>query len=147
MHIYQALITGVLVLSTTSALAGPHEACEKAHVRHASWQASASHTERFEKHHAELHDALTLNAAQETAWTSYQTQVTPVHNDEAIDAQALRKLNTLQRLDKLDAWDKTRATQHGQRNQAIRRFYAQLNDAQKQIFDAMAFPQHLRHGH
>ena len=58
----------------------------------------------------------------------------------------LNKLNTLQRLDKMEAWDKERDLRQADRAKAIRTFYAQLNDAQKKAFDENAFPQHPHHG-
>lgn len=130
-------ITSMLMLVSGMAIADDH-ACGKGKFDKAKWHAQGA--ELFEKHQARLHTMLQLSAAQEAAWLSLQAQIKPEDKAEHPDFDQLSKLNTLQRLDKLEAWDKERNKKLTQRGSAIRTFYAQLNDAQKKVFDENAMP-------
>lgn len=136
-------IAGLLVLACGTAYAEHGHGCEKGKFDKANWQ--EHRLEHFEKHQAKLHTILQLSSAQETAWNTFQAQIKPQEQSEHPDAAELSKLNTLQRLDKMEAWDKARDAQHAERAKAVRTFYAQLNDAQKKAFDENAFPQHAHH--
>lgn len=142
MKLKKLAIAGALVLVSMAAFAdGP--TCGKGKFDKAHWQEHK--LEHFEKHQEKLHTVLQLNAAQETAWNAYQGQIKPKEKGEHPDFAELDKLGTLQRLDKMEAWDKTRDARQAERSKAIRTFYAQLNDAQKKVFDENAF-QHSHHG-
>ena len=138
-------IAGVLALVSATAFAEHGQGCGgKGKFDHANWQEHRQ--EQFEKHQEKLHTILQLSSSQESAWKTFQAQITPQEKVEHLDVAELNKLNTLQRLDKMEAWDKERDTRQAERAKAIRTFYAQLNDAQKKAFDENAFPQHPHHG-
>lgn len=145
MTMKQLAMAGALVLFSGIAFAAhDHDGGDKGAYGHAHWQAHRA--EHFEKHQAALHDKLALTADQESAWKSLQAKIKPQDKSERPDSEALSKLNTLQRLDRMEAWEKQRDSQKSERNQAIRTFYAQLSDAQKKVFDEQAFPHaHKRH--
>lgn len=142
MKLKKLAIAGALVLVSVAAFAdGP--TCGKGNFDKAHWQEHK--LEHFEKHQEKLHTVLQLSATQENAWNAYQGQIKPKDKGEHPDFAELDKLSTLQRLDKMEAWDKTRDARQAERSKAIRTFYAQLNDAQKKVFDENAFP-HPHHG-
>jgi periplasmic protein CpxP/Spy len=138
-------IAGVLVLVSATAFAEHGQGCGgKGKFDHANWQ--EHRLEHFTKHQEKLHTILQLSSAQENAWKTYQAQIQPQDKAEHPEVADLNQLNTLQRLDKMEAWDKERDARQAERSKAIRSFYAQLNDAQKKAFDENAFPQHPHHG-
>ncbi|MFD0912893.1 Spy/CpxP family protein refolding chaperone [Methylophilus luteus] len=143
MKLKQLAIAGSLALLSVTAFADHGPACGKGKFDKTTWQEHRA--EHFEKHQERLHTVLQLTAAQENAWKTYQTQIKPKDKGERPDVAGLDKLNTVQRLDKLDALDKERDARQAERSKAIRTFYAQLNDAQKKVFDENAFP-HPHHG-
>lgn len=144
MKLKKLAIAGVLILVSGIAFAAhDHDCGGKGKLDKAQWQERRA--EHFEKHQAELHDKLTLSAEQETAWKILQGQIKPPEKTGHPDAEALSKLNTLQRLDRMEAWDKERDSQMAERSKAIRTFYAQLSDSQKKVFDENAFPAPHKH--
>lgn len=144
MKLKKLAIAGLLVLVSGTAFAGHGHVCGKGKFDKANWQ--EHRLEHFAQHQEKLHTMLQLTAAQENAWNSYQAQIKPKDQAERPAAAAdLNKLNTLQRLDKLDALDKERDARQAERANAIRTFYAQLNDPQKKVFDENAFA-HAHHG-
>lgn len=143
MKLKQLAIAGSLALLSVTAFADHGPSCGKGKFDKTTWQEHRA--EHFEKHQERLHTVLQLTAAQENAWKTYQTQIKPKDKGERPDVAGLDKLNTVQRLDKLDALDKERDARQAERSKAIRTFYAQLNDAQKKVFDENAFP-HPHHG-
>jgi periplasmic protein CpxP/Spy len=143
MKLKQLAIAGSLALLSVTAFADHGPSCGKGKFDKTTWQEHRA--EHFEKHQERLHTVLQLTAAQENAWKTYQTQIKPKDKGERPDVAGLDKLNTVQRLDKLDALDKERDARQAERSKAIRSFYAQLNDAQKKVFDENAFP-HPHHG-
>jgi periplasmic protein CpxP/Spy len=142
MKLKKLAIAGALVLVSMAAFADG-ATCGKGKFDKAQWQEHK--LEHFEKHQERLHTVLQLNATQETAWNTYQAQIKPKEKGEHPDFAELDKLGTIQRLDKMEAWDKTRDARQAERSKAIRTFYAQLNDSQKKVFDENAFP-HPHHG-
>lgn len=144
MKLKKLAFAGLLVLVCGTAFAEHGHGCDKGKFDKANWQ--EHRLEHFEKHQERLHTILQLSSAQETAWKTYQAQIKPQEKVEHPDVAELNKLNTLQRLDKMEAWDKERDTRQAERAKAVRAFYAQLNDAQKKAFDENAFPQHPHHG-
>lgn len=143
MKLKQLAIASTLALVSMTAFADHGPACGKGKFDKTTWQEHRA--EHFEKHQERLHTVLQLTAAQETAWNTYQAQVKPKDKAERPDVAGLEKLNTVQRLDKMEALGKERDAEHAQRSKAIRTFYAQLNDSQKKVFDENAFP-HPHHG-
>lgn len=131
-------LTGALLLVSGIALAEHDHACGKCKFDKAKWQ--EQRVAQFEQHQARLHTMLQLSAAQETAWNTFQTSIKPEEKPEHPDYAELSKLNTLQRLDKLQAWSQARDKKLNERDTAIRTFYAQLNDAQKKVFDENGMP-------
>ncbi|HCU84417.1 Spy/CpxP family protein refolding chaperone [Methylophilus sp. UBA6697] len=140
MKLKKLAFAGLLVLVCGTAFAEPGHGCDKGKFDKTNWQ--EHRLEHFEKHQEKLHTILQLTSVQENAWKNYQAQIKPQDKAEHPDAAELSKLNTLQRLDKMEAWDKERDTRQAERAKAVRTFYAQLNDAQKKAFDENAFPQH-----
>jgi periplasmic protein CpxP/Spy len=145
MKLKKLAIAGLMVLVSGTALADHGPSCGgKGKFDKANWQEHK--LEHFEKEQARLHTVLQLTAVQENAWNNYQGQIKPKDKGEHPDFAELSKLNTVQRLDKLEAWDKERDAHQAERSRAIRTFYAQLNDSQKKVFDENAFP-HPHHDH
>jgi len=140
MKLKKLAFAGLLVLVCGTAFAEPGHGCDKGKFDKTNWQ--EHRLEHFEKHQEKLHTILQLTNVQENAWKNYQAQIKPQDKSEHPDVAELSKLNTLQRLDKMEAWDKERDTRQAERAKAVRTFYAQLNDAQKKAFDENAFPQH-----
>lgn len=143
MKLRKLAIAGALALVSMTAFADHGPACGKGKFDKTNWQ--EHRVEHFEKHQERLHTVLQLTAAQENAWNNYQAQIKPKDKGEHPDVAGLDKMNTLQRLDKMEAVDKERDVRQAERSKAIRTFYAQLNDAQKKVFDENAFP-HPHHG-
>ncbi len=134
------LIAMAAVLTLVSGLALAEHDCGKGKFDKSNWQQQRA--ERFEQHQARLHTQLQLSAAQESAWQTLQGQLRNDTNHGWAEHEALDKLTTLERLDKMEALDKVRDTQRAQRAAAIRTFYAQLSEPQKKVFDENAFPKH-----
>jgi hypothetical protein len=143
MKLKKLAFAGLLVLVCGTAFAERGQGCGHGQFDHANWQ--EHRLEHFEKHQNKLHTILQLSSNQEAAWKTYQAQIKPEEKLEHPDVAELNKLNTLQRLDKMEAWDKERDARQAERAKAVRTFYAQLNDAQKKAFDENAFPQHPHH--
>lgn len=138
MKLNKRLFAALLLLVCGTAFAEHDHGCGKGKFDPANLQ--AQRLEHFEQHQEKLHTILQLSSTQENAWKSYLAQMKP-QEKEHLDFAALSKLNTLQRLDRMEAWDKERDASRAERAKAIRSFYAQLNDAQKKAFDENAFPQ------
>ena len=145
MELKKLAIAGALILMSGTAFAGQGHACNNGHFDKAKWQEHKQ--EFFQQRQERLHTVLQLTTAQEGAWKSYQDQIKPQAKTEQPDHKAFAKLTTLERLDKMEAWDKARDARAAQRSKAIRTFYAQLNDAQKKVFDENAFPHRGHRGH
>lgn len=143
MKLKKLAFAGLLVLVCGTAFAEHGQGCDKGSFDKAHWQ--QRHQAHFEQHQERLHTILQLSSTQENAWKAYQAQIKPNEQAGRPDWAELNKLTTLQRLDKMEAWDKARDTQQAERAKAIRSFYAQLNEPQKKAFDENAFPQHPHH--
>ncbi len=105
-------------------------------------QRRAEHAKRMEQraaeHQARLKASLQLTPAQEPAWNAFVARMQPTQRpaQPRLDREALAKLSTPERLDRLDALKAERDRAMAQRHDAIRSFYAQLNPAQQKAFDA-----------
>jgi len=104
------------------------------------------------KRHAALKAKLKLTPEQEGAWTTFTAAMAPPARTDhpKIDRAEMAKLTTPERIDKMHAI----RTQHladmsaamDKRDEAIKTFYAALNDDQKKIFDAEHNRMGSRHG-
>ena len=133
--------SGILAVSSFAMPAGGpagKEGCEARHGQadHAKWEA------RRAAHLTELKEKLKLRPDQEAAWNTYTSATQPGVRQAGADRQAMRgefeKLNTPQRLDRMQAMSEVRRTRMLERTQAIKAFYAQLSPAQQSVFDAEA---------
>jgi protein CpxP len=145
----RALIVGLLagsgILASSSFAmpdAGPagKAGCEARHgqERHAKWE-----THRAERL-AALKEKLKLKPEQEAAWNAFASASQPGLHHLGADRQAMRgefeKLNTPQRLDKMQAMAEVHRARMLERIQATKAFYAQLTPEQQSAFDAEAMP-------
>jgi len=117
------------------------------------WQ--QKHTER----QAQLKAKLAITPAQEGAWTSFTQAMQPRSNFARLDRQAMQKLTTPERIDRMRALRAQRDAAMDARADAIKTFYAQLQPEQQKTFDRMGEhmgermggnrQQHMqgRHGH
>jgi len=104
-------------------------------------------TQRWEKRQTELKAKLHLAAGQEAAWTAFvqgmKMPAKPVM--QPIDREALAKLNTPERLEKMNAVHEANLaamqTHMKQRAEATRTFYSQLSVEQQKVFDAETLPE------
>jgi protein CpxP len=96
----------------------------------------------MQRHAQKLRDALQLTPAQEPALQALLTSMKPPegmggHMGMKEDHEAMAKMTTPQRLEKMHA----RMTEHmaafDQHAQAVTKFYAQLTPAQQKAFDAL----------
>lgn len=131
--------SGILAVSSFAMPAGGpagKEGCEARHGQadHAKWEA------RRAAHLTELKEKLKLRPDQEAAWNTFASATQPAMRQAGADRQAMRgefeKLNTPQRLDRMQAMSEVRRTRMLERTQAIKAFYAQLSPAQQSVFDA-----------
>jgi protein CpxP len=104
----------------------------------------------WEKRQTALKAKLQLTAAQEPAWHTFvEGMKVPANRlGQAIERDALAKLSTPERLEKMTALHETNLavmqTHIKQRAEATRAFYAQLNVAQQKVFDAETLPEQSR---
>lgn len=131
--------SGILAVSSFAMPAGGSagkDGCEARHGQadHAKWEA------RRAAHLTELKEKLKLRPDQEAAWNAFASATQPGMRQAGADRQAMRgefeKLNTPQRLDRMQAMSEVRRTRMLERSQAIKAFYAQLSPAQQSVFDA-----------
>lgn len=134
--------------STTQA---PAEAAHRGHHahKHSPEQAKQHAEKRAEKRaerQAEFLKKLNLSSAQQTAWTQYQNalqpapkaqgQAKPTAETRKAAREAWGKLTTPQRIEARQQQHAQRHAAQQARDQATLAFYAQLNPAQQQVFDA-----------
>lgn len=97
---------------------------------------------QIEKRQAELKAKLHLAPAQEPAWAAFVQGMQPPSKPmgEPLEREALAKLSTPERLDKMQALheanSKAMATHMKQRDEATRTFYNHLSAEQQKVFDA-----------
>ena len=123
------------VQAQTAAPAGRHADAASAQER------MAKHGEHMARRQAKIHDALQLTAAQEPAWTAYQSAIKPAagmgmgmgnHGDRA----AWATLSAPARMEKMIGMAKQHTTAMESHLAALNTFYAVLTPAQKKAFDA-----------
>lgn len=101
----------------------------------------------WEQRQAELKAKLQLTAAQEPAWNAFvQSMKMPAKPlAQPMDRDALAKLSTPERLDKMNAAHEANLaamqTHIKQRNEATRTFYSQLSADQQKVFDTQTLPE------
>lgn len=101
----------------------------------------------WEQRQAELKGKLHLSAEQEPAWQAFvQGMKRPAQPlVQPLDRDALAKLSTPERMEKMNAWHETNfaAVQAHikQRTEATRVFYNQLSVEQQKVFDAQILPE------
>lgn len=101
------------------------------------------HTERLEQLKADLK----LAPEQEPAWLAFVARTTPAAQPTAkADRTDWSKLNTVQRLERMEAQHEAHSAAMKQRIDATRSFYAALNEEQKQVFDQRGMGGMMRTG-
>jgi len=104
-------------------------------------------SKHWEKRQAELKGKLHLTTTQEPAWSAFVAgmKVPGKPLAQPIDRDALAKLSTPERLEKMNAMHEanlaTMQTHIKQRTEATRTFYNQLSTEQKKLFDAETLPE------
>ena len=102
---------------------------------------------RMAKHQAELKAAVKITAAQEAAWTTFTSAMTPPASPMAQrpTREDMAKLSTPERIDKMKAM---RTEHHAvmslemdKRADAVKAFYATLTPEQQKVFDEKAMRQ------
>ncbi len=149
------LIAGSGILAVSSfAMSGNGPAnnagCEARQVEKAAAKWEGKWEEKRAKAMAMLKEKLKLQPEQEVAWNKFTSTSQFAPGQKRMDRQAMRsemqKLNTPQRLDKMQAMAEQRQARMLERSQAIKAFYAQLTPEQQSVFDTNAMRQG-RHGH
>lgn len=115
------------------------------HYGHGNWDSRKPDPERMaqfrERHEKRLHDALKLTPAQEPAWQNFLGKIKPPQAAPARpDFEALSKLPTPERLDRMQAMAKEHQERMAVRVAATKEFYAQLTPDQQKVFDEQAMP-------
>jgi periplasmic protein CpxP/Spy len=111
--------------------------------------------ERRAERMSELKEKLKLAPEQEAAWNAFASASQPGMRHTGADRKAMRgefeKLNTPQRLERMQAMSEVRRARMAERAEATKAFYAQLTAEQQSVFDAEAMPgrhrDHHRHHH
>lgn len=89
---------------------------------------------------AGLKEKLKLTPAQEAAWNKFAEAAQPGQRHIGTDRQAMRdefqNMNTLERLDKMQAMAEMRRARMAERAEAIKGFYTQLSPEQQSVFDS-----------
>ena len=95
----------------------------------------------------QLKASLNLTPEQEPAWRAFVARTAPAGQPSRMgDRSEWSQLNTLQRLERMEAQHEARSAAMKQRIDATRSFYATLSDAQKQVFDQRAMGGMMRTG-
>jgi hypothetical protein len=140
----------LLVASTTFVAAIPAQAqpmTGEMGMHHDENRMHERMSKHWEKRQTELKSKLHLTAAQEPAWSTFVegTKVPSKAVAQPIERDALAKLSTPERLDKMNAAHEanlaTMQTHLKQRTEATRVFYSQLSSEQKKVFDAETLPE------
>lgn len=106
----------------------------------------ARHEARRTAHLAALKEKLQLTPQQEAAWKAFAQSRGP-HQAEKRQAmrEEFQKLNTPERLDRMQAGMDARRARMAERAVAIKALYAQLSPDQQRVFDAETL-RHRGHG-
>jgi protein CpxP len=140
----------LLLASTTFVTAIPAQAqpmIGETGLHHDEGRMHERMSKHWEKRQAELKGKLNLTAAQEPAWIAFVEGMKAPSKPLAqpIERDALVKLSTPERLDKINAAHEANLammqTHIKQRTEATRAFYSQLSNEQKKVFDAETLPE------
>jgi hypothetical protein len=107
-------------------------------------------TKHWDKRQTELKAKLHLAPSQEPAWNTFvQGMKVPAKPlAQSVDRDALAKLNTPERMEKMNAAHEANLAAMQahikQRTEATRTFYNQLSVEQQKVFDAETLPEHSR---
>jgi hypothetical protein len=107
----------------------------------------AEFEKRAEAHQAKLHDALKLNAGQETAWKAFSEKTKPQPRPARPDWAEFSKLSTPDRMEKMLSVMREGVNQMSARVAAVKTFYAKLTPDQQKTFDTEYMPKHHRGEH
>jgi hypothetical protein len=108
-------------------------------------------THRWEARQQELKNKLKLSSSQEPAWNTFVTAMKPpvVSLMAGVEREALAKLSTPERIDKMTAFHEARQTEMQShmkaRGEAAKLFYGQLSVEQQKVFDAETLPREPHH--
>lgn len=104
-------------------------------------------TERKAKRMTELKAKLKLTPAQESAWNTYTAATKPPALDgrRHMDREAMAKLTTPERIDRMQAMQAERQAAMRERGEATKAFYAQLTPEQQKTFDTATLRQGRHH--
>jgi len=112
----------------------------------------AQRMERMQEHRAKrlaaLKEKLKLNAAQESAWTTFAAASQPPAGarTQRMDRAEFAKLTTPERLERMQARQAERSARFAKRAEATKAFYAALTPEQQKTFDAETVHAGM-HGH
>lgn len=149
----KALAMSILLVGTTLAAVLPARAqpmMGDMGMHHNEGRLHERMTKHWEQRQTELKSKLHLATAQEPAWHTFvQEMKVPAQTlKHALDREALAKLTTTERLEKMNAiHDDNLATMQShikQRTNATRTFYNQLSVEQQKMFDAETLPEQVR---
>lgn len=91
--------------------------------------------QRMERHLAELKKDLQIAPEQEGAWNQFTAAMKPAAQPARPDREAMAKLTTPERIDRMREMRQQHLARANQRDDAIKTFYAALNAEQKKRFD------------
>lgn len=114
---------------------GPGAMAHPASAPHAGMRDPARMQQRIDRHLAELKKTLQITAEQEGAWNQFAAAMKPPAPPARADREAMAKLTTPERIDRMREMRQQRMAQAGQRDEAVKTFYAALNTEQKKRFD------------
>lgn len=132
-----AVSIGAIAQNAPSAPAAPQAQGHRHDPQH-----HAEHLQRMQQrmaqHQERLKASLQLTPEQEPAWNAFIARMQPAERPVGarMDRDEWSKLTTPERLARMEAMKAERDKAMGQRHDAIRSFYAQLNPAQQKAFDA-----------
>lgn len=99
-----------------------------------------SRIEQRKQHMADLKEKLNLSPSQEAAWSKFVDSAKLGQRHMGSDKQAMReefkKLNTIERMEKIQAMKEMRHARMAERMESLKAFYAQLTPEQQKVFDA-----------
>lgn len=106
---------------------------------------------RHDQHMGALKEKLKLAPEQEAAWNTFAASMQPGMRQAGMGGPAAREqfqqLNTVERLDRMQAMAEARHARMIQRAEAVKAFYTQLTPEQKKVFDAEAMPMQQQRMH
>ncbi|UGQ46759.1 Spy/CpxP family protein refolding chaperone [Massilia endophytica] len=141
----KSLIIGMTVIGMGSAAFSAHAQDAAAKPRHAYAETKfdpAKFAERRAARQQKLHDALKLNAAQETAWQHYMAAIKPQMPAGRPDRVDFKSLSAPEKMEKMLERSKMRIERQEAHLSALKTFYAVLTPEQQKTFDQMV----ARHG-